>query len=612
MKRILNNIPIFAIIELFALLVCLYGIYKSCWMNSVGVSLWLDEAYQACSLTKRSLWNLTSGILEYNQTAPIGWLYVNKLMTLALGNSEFVLRIFSVFSYASILFLVWYISKKYFRLRLPLLASAYIASMSFALQYSIMFKSYISDGMFVLIALWAYLSLKNRNKPFLLGGIWAVLLWFSNPVCFIVGGIILSEVVYTTVLFLSQGHGDTQVRLRPLVQEIKPWIIAGTIVLCSFVIYWLYWLHPVAIGAPMQDYWRGQNFPLIPTSLADLQKMKSMTNEIFRHFSDFASTMFIGLLATLILGIYKKDRIIIGIYLGIFLALLASFINMFPVEDRMWFFIYPLASLLFFVGLDGICHFNKGKRGEMASTLVMGALGIFAIMLNKGFIDYSTADKVYRAGEETNYEVEYVRENIQADESVYVYKQSIPGFTYKNGYNTVSIGDYCNNIIYASGFLIEGEDYSKDIVNIQNAHNCYIVLSHIVKERIYGIKHDLPRIGYLELVRDDYSTPLLYWTDDISKAKSRVELSVIKKEERDSRIFETVRISNVGETVLNSPFNRAFLVSLDCDILCVIPEEIRQNQHIDISFDYPIEYNPVLRLVDSNGKEICINAETNA
>ena len=152
-----------SIIEVACLFLCLYGVYKSFWMNTVGVSLWLDEAMLASSLIKRSIWNLTSEILDWTQTAPAAWLYLNKLITLVFGNTEFALRLFSVFSYAATLILVYVISKRYFHVRLPMLCSAYIASMSFSLYYSIMFKPYISDGLFTMLTLHAYCRFRQKR-----------------------------------------------------------------------------------------------------------------------------------------------------------------------------------------------------------------------------------------------------------------------------------------------------------------------------------------------------------------------------------------------------------------------------------------------------------------
>ena len=57
--------------DIFGILVILSGIGVSIYMNTVGRSLWLDEAYLVSSLKNRSLFQLTASPLDYIQSAPI-------------------------------------------------------------------------------------------------------------------------------------------------------------------------------------------------------------------------------------------------------------------------------------------------------------------------------------------------------------------------------------------------------------------------------------------------------------------------------------------------------------------------------------------------------------
>ena len=60
------------------ILVCLCGIGTGIWINSVGRSLWLDEAMLADSFSNRTLGNLWNGAFDNKQIAPLGWLYLRK------------------------------------------------------------------------------------------------------------------------------------------------------------------------------------------------------------------------------------------------------------------------------------------------------------------------------------------------------------------------------------------------------------------------------------------------------------------------------------------------------------------------------------------------------
>ena len=56
-------------------------------------SLWLDESLLALNLTTRSYRGLLE-TLDFNQGAPIGFLWAERLVLGALGDSELSLRLF--------------------------------------------------------------------------------------------------------------------------------------------------------------------------------------------------------------------------------------------------------------------------------------------------------------------------------------------------------------------------------------------------------------------------------------------------------------------------------------------------------------------------------------
>ena len=94
MKRYWNSLqPAQKIIESICFLICVCAGIISIRMNFVGRSLWFDEAALAWSFSQRDLLHLTSEGLELVQAAPVGWLYLLKMITLIFGNTDFVLRV---------------------------------------------------------------------------------------------------------------------------------------------------------------------------------------------------------------------------------------------------------------------------------------------------------------------------------------------------------------------------------------------------------------------------------------------------------------------------------------------------------------------------------------
>ena len=71
----------------------------------------------------------------------------------------------------------------------------------------------------------------------------------------------------------------------------------------------------------------------------------------------------------------------------------------------------------------------------------------------------------------------------------------------------------------------------------------------------------------------------------------------------------TVRIDNVGETILNSQFSRLRLVTTDDEYICDDFEELRPGESAEIEMQVPADYHSALRLADVTGKKISSDAE---
>ena len=281
--------------NIICICIALSGIVVSIWMNLVGRALWYDESALAYSLCQRGLTELTATELDYVQSAPVGWLYLLKVITLIFGNSTYVLRAPSILAYIGIMFLTYYVLKKIFHTYYPMAGVAFVASLPIILQYSNVFKPYITDCFFVLLAMVIfYLYNEKKIGCLVLGILWAVLLWFSNPVIFVMAGLMMSKGV------LSLVQKDTK--------EIKGLFCAGVIVLISFAIYYVYWLRQTAVeNTSMLNFWQEYNFPLIPKSLEDIKTAVRLVGLLFQPFYRLEYIVIIMLVAFAFYTLKKKN-----------------------------------------------------------------------------------------------------------------------------------------------------------------------------------------------------------------------------------------------------------------------------------------------------------------
>lgn len=483
------------IFNIFLFIICILGVITSIRMNLANRSFWLDEQLLSYSFSTRNIFNMWIGEMEGNQSAPLGWLYLVKIFSLIFGNTEFFVRIPSIIFFLTTLLLTYYFSKEIINISYPMAPCAFLANMPFLLRYSNMFKPYIADCTFVLLVfITFFLYANNKIKLLWLCIIWSILIWFSNPVCFFEGGLIISYFLYH--VFYKKDE---------LKIETINLFILGVSIVFSFVISYFLWLKVTANSPVMINYWKDSNFPLIPTSVSEIKRGLSLVADIFeemKHYYLFYYMYFASCVLSLYFSIKNKDFIFLGAYIGIGICLFASWLGMFPVATRLWCFIYPLIIIMFFYAVNNL--FRK-IIVDKYFDIVLVIIGFLIIISNNG-ISYYLLDKehTYLSNEEINTELEYLDNNIKDNDIVYVRVDNIFGFMYKNGYDNNQYKNTNNKVIFGT------TDYSEDVKNLAKYDSVYIVSSH-VGDSFYDDISELNNYGTLEIVSNRYNTPLFHY-----------------------------------------------------------------------------------------------------
>lgn len=492
------------LLNAFLLIIIFAAVYTSFKMNIGDRSLFLDEAMLAYSFSERSIFNLTSDIFDWNQSAPILYLYIVKIITLLFGNSEFTLRLFSFISFIILLLSAFYIQKRILKVKLPLLGTAFIASMKILLMYSNEFKPYMSDCTSILLTIiFYYLYTQKRINTYTFISLLIILLLISNPSCFFIGACLFVEFIDSCI------KKDNK--------RIMTTIAIGVVILFSFFIYYLYWLKPVIDAGEMAEFWKEKHFPLIPLQIADIYKQKTLVLEIIRHLGIYQYLI----LAITIIGffiniLYKKNNIINAIYIGIFITLFVSMIEMYPIQDRLYLFFYPIIAILLFYCINELFNNN------MTTNIVAITVSLILILSMDGIRFYSYKENLYRESEEINMAYDFIEKKIDSNESLYIYYHSIPGFFYRNKFDLTHINGNRNiilgNKIFNDSFLQSQDVHNnilQDILKIEENSPTYILTSHVYPllfHRIEPILDSLNNKGDLSLVYDRYGTYIYYYT----------------------------------------------------------------------------------------------------
>ena len=475
----------------------LLAIYTSFNVLLTNRSLWVDEAMLAYSLTERGLGNLTSGVFEWVQSAPVIYLYVVKIITLIGGNSEFTLRLWSFIAYIGILFCSYYISGAILRVKFPLMAVAFISNLPSMIYFASEFKPYITDVLSIMLVIIFYYRYQEKKiNLYVLAVIYAFILWLSNPCCFFIAGI--------------WGLDSVNCIIRKEYKEIKKYILAGLIIFVSFIVYYLYWLKPVIDAGDMTEYWENSNFCLVPTSMEDVYGISTSIKEILYTLNEYR---FIILGVVLIGAIYnifvEKNKYINRILGGLFITLVASWLGMYPVTSRLYLYFTPLLVILFFFYIDKL--YSKKK---VLNAIVL-AVSLFFVFSTKGFIFYHNKDNHYRILNETNPALDYIEDHVRSGDKVFIYNYAVPGFYYKYRDKTdkASIGSYKNNVILAEVALLKYSN-TNDLDTIVNNTPIYILTSHSANNTVNmnPLIDSLIHRGNLDLVYEKYNTYVYYYT----------------------------------------------------------------------------------------------------
>ncbi len=154
-------------------------------------SLWADEGSLAANLIGRSLAGLAAP-LDLDQAAPLGFLVLEKAVTLLLGEGERALRLLPLLSGLAALVLFHGLLRELMERREALVATALFALSEPLIFYASEFKPYASDVLVALLVTRAGIGFvrhgasARRAAGLALAG--AIGVWLSLPAAYVCGG----------------------------------------------------------------------------------------------------------------------------------------------------------------------------------------------------------------------------------------------------------------------------------------------------------------------------------------------------------------------------------------------------------------------------------------
>ncbi len=432
-------------------------------------SFWADEASLALNLVERNFAQLILP-LNYQQGAPIGFLFIEKLSIILLGNNEYALRLFPLAAGILALFLMVSIAREHFGMS-GLFAVTVFAFGWNLIYYSSELKQYSSDAALLLLLVALALRLLKPETAsardfILLGAVGSLVIWVSHPSFFSLAAIGVALLIEK--LFRKN--------YAPL-----SWILAlGVAWLASFGLQYLVSLRHLASDGFLQSYWGKAFMPMPPWS------NKTWFFNTYLSMMDLSiSTEMIAIYLVpvlLVIGgvsllVRKRGFALILILIPV-MALAASALQKYPLKGRFMLFLIPPLLLILSEGLGRIYEFLSARNRPLAFAL--SALPALWLAFFPALVTfYETRALQPNAGLRPM--IEHIAQHRAADDVIYSYQSAEPPFRYYAPlFGIQTEGD---NVVIAPSTPSKKqalERFFKDLDKLQGRGRVWFVFTDIV------------------------------------------------------------------------------------------------------------------------------------
>ena len=336
-------------------------------------SFMLDEALLAQNVCARGFLELMQPLV-YDQGAPLGFLWLLKLCTLAFGDTEYAMRLVPLVSSLTGLGLIASVGRRLLNPAAAIVSTALLAVSPMMVYYAAEAKQYALDATVSLLILhvaarYAERPRASRGAILLIVGSFAI--WLSHPAAFVLAA---TGVWLLTVLPVRTS--------RYLVM----WAVAiASAWSLSFLANYFQFLRPLSRNSGLTDYWQYAFLRVPPRSGADLQQYVSVLVGLFeltfgtRSPADFTGprTAILGLVMWVagLVAIGRRDPRTLWLLLLPFAIVVAcATFGKYPARDRLILFFVPMVVLAMSAAVAELFRHAERAQRQLGMILLGGML----------------------------------------------------------------------------------------------------------------------------------------------------------------------------------------------------------------------------------------------
>lgn len=428
--------------------------------------LWYDEAALFYNLHHRTFAALNAP-LDFDQAAPIGFLYVLKALIGLFGSSEYVLRLPSLVVGIGAVALFAVLALRWFATTEALIAIAIFSISPSLVYYSSETKPYMLDAGLVVALLLLVETTFDAARPFsrwrwLNLAFWgAAFLTLSNPMIFCLVGFCVAHLGY------SLARRDWK--------DLARWIGFSIVWAVTFGVLYVFSIGLASQSEYLRQYWQGTFMPFPPKSRDDIQWFFVTALNIFQDFPmRLYQSAGIGLFLSA-LGIASfvvSDRWIkmLKLVSPLGVALFVSGFQLYPFSGRLLLFAMPLITLLIAEGF-GLLRSSVSSR----QSVVVRVTGVLLFLAP---IPYSISYALRPPFTLTHYQdmpaaLAHVEQSVTEADAVFVNWMSLPAFEY---YASDDLYQH-THVIVGESILSDQRDYDDVFEKLAGYRRVWIVIS---------------------------------------------------------------------------------------------------------------------------------------
>ena len=435
--------------------------------------LWDDELCLALNIINKSLTDLLTKPLDFNQGAPLGFLLLMKLLTNFLGSSEYSLRLLSLVFGLLALMAFYQLSKKLITPKAIQISLAFFALSYYLIYYSAEVKQYSTDVFITILLLYMGTVIYSKEDNIINYLLYAItgslFIWLSYPAIFVLSAIAFSVAV-KDIIDNSWKH-------------LYIYLIIFSIWAISFSLLYYISLRHLVSNEYLINFW---NKYYVSLPILSLNNMKMILSNIFFAFGDPRLTTYRCInsiraiyIIPLIMGcitLYSKDRYQITIFLATLgFVVLASYFKKYPLGSRLCLFLAPIIILLVGQGLENIRAYIWYKNKGLGALFLIFIL-IIPIARASSYIIWPS----YGYIEDTRSVFSYVQKHYREGDKIYLYNDARYSYSYyKNRYPFPDKDIIIGTVMLDIGFKKIPENVYNDMELIMKNKRVWVILTNM-------------------------------------------------------------------------------------------------------------------------------------